>query len=268
VPRPRSLLPNAERVAERLGSWAKRDLNDFGSDGVARRLPEGAGEVVILHYNGLSPVKDQTRFTIPFSEAWIFVAAMQAVASPADADEISRAMAVHSQIAGYDIVSVAFPRFVDRPYAIERMVARAEAALEVTAPELVEDIGAIAKKDLADRIARVRAKAIARAAIKYALQKAAEQAAQEASGDYGQLLEAATQITGNFARFASEQADKRVWSTLPDEIWMSAVVLPAGSHDIELEFLDRGRNVVEKRVIPGVEVAAGRRRYLIVRTVR
>lgn len=268
VPPPRSLLPDAERVAMRLGRWAREDLAAFGSEGRARVLPEGAGEIIVLHYNGLLPVKDQTKITIPFSEAWLMVLALQAVARPSDGAEIQRATAVASQIAGVDIVSVAFPKFVDRPYSIARMQVRVVDALDTTPPALVEDIGAIARKDLADRIVRIRARAIARAAIKYALQKAAEAAVQESAGEYGALLGAATQITGNLARFASEQADKRLWSTLPDEIWMSSIFVPAGSHDLRIDFRDAGGRIVESRVVSSVEVMPGQREFVIVRTVR
>jgi len=268
VSTPVSLLPNAERVASRLGGWAQEDLGSLGSPGEPRLLPEGAGEIVLLHYNGLAPIKDQTKFTIPFAEAWLMVAAFQALADPSESEDINRATALASQIAGVDIVSVAFPKFVDRPYSIARMAPRVGGALDTSPPELVEDIGAIAKKDLEDRIVRIRTRAIARAAIKYALQKGAEAVAKQAGGGYGDLLGAATQITGNLARFATEQADKRVWSTLPDEIWMCSIVVPAGSHDLEMEFLDAQGTVVETRVVPEVEVGPGRREFVIVRTVR
>ncbi len=268
VVEPESLLPNAERVAMRLGNWALRDLEDLGRRGEPRILPEGAGEIVVLHYNGLVPVKDQIKFTFPFSQAWLLVAAFQASASGEELAEINRATAVASQIAGVNFVSVAFPTFVDRPYSIVEMAPRVDHALEVTELELVENIGAIAKKDLADRIARIRTKAIARAAIKYALQKAIESAAQQVGGDYGGLISAAVQVGGNIARFATEQADKRGWSTLPDTIWMVSIVVPEGKHDVVIDFMNAEQSVVEARTIPGIEVAAGGRRFVIVRTVQ
>lgn len=265
---PEILLPNAGRVANRLGAWAWNDLRDLGAADSVRELPAGSGEVVVLHYNGLVPIKDQDKYTIPFSEAWLLAGAFQAASGGRHQNEINRAIAFSSTISGYDVVSVAFPKFVDRPYSITRMQPKADAALEITRPELVEDIGAIARKDLADRIVRIRTKTIARAAIKYAIQKGAEVAAQEAGGEYGGLLSAATQITGNIARYATEQADKRSWSTLPDEVWMSSVVLPEGEHDLSVDFLNAQQVVVESRRFPGVRVLPGRRHFIIVRTVR
>ena len=272
VAQPASLLPDAHRVARRLGAWAENDLREIDPNGFARILPAGAGEVVILHYNGLFPIKSQDRFTIPFIEAWPYVLALQAVADADVRAQIAAGTAVSGIWSGIDVISVVFPRFVDRPYSIATMAARSRAAFEVTPAELVEDIGAIAEKDLADRIVRIRAKAIARAALKYAVQKAIEQALGQALGqaddEYRVALQHLTQIGGGLARFASEQADKRIWSTLPDQIWMSYVVLPEGSHDIEIDFMNVAQNVVESRVIPGVQVTPGSRRFVIVRTVQ
>ena len=268
VSRPDSLMTNAERVAIRLGSWAQNDLHDLGSGAAPRILPVGAGEIVVLHYNGLSPIKDQDRYTIPFSEAWLLAGAVQAAFHGNNQTEINHAIAIASQMSGVDVVSVTFPKFVDRPYAIARMKPTAAGALEISRPELVEDIGAIAEKDLADRIVRIRARTIARAAIKYALQKGAEEAARQAGGEYAGLIQAVIQIAGNVGRYASEQADKRVWSTLPDQIWMSSVVLPEGTHDLSVDFLNAQQIIVESRVIPGLQVAPGTRQFVIVRTVK
>jgi hypothetical protein len=268
VARPGSLMSNAERVASRLGTWAQLDLLDLGGQLSPRFLPAGAGEVVVLHYNGLAPIKGQDKYTIPFSEAWLLVGALQAVASHDDRVQINRAIAISSQVSGVDVVSVAFPKFIDRPYAIATMRPKVTDAIEISPPELVEDIGAIAKKDLADRIVRIRARTIARAAIKFALQKEAEFVAARAGGDQGPLIAAVIQIAGNIARFASEQADKRGWSTLPDQIWMSSLVLSEGTHDISVDFLNTRQAVVESRAIPSVRVSPGSRQFIIVRTVK
>ena len=111
-------------------------------------------------------------------------------------------------------------------------------------------------------------KRLIRAAIKYALQKGAETAVRQGGGEYGSLLAVATQITGNVARYASEQADKRVWSTLPDQIWMSSVVLPEGTHDLTVDFLNAQGRVVESCSITGIQVSPGSRQFIIVRTVK
>ena len=77
-----------------LGTWAQLDLLDLGGRFSPRFLPAGAGEVVVLHYNGLAPIKGQDKYTIPFSEAWLLVGALQAVASHDDRVQINRAIAI------------------------------------------------------------------------------------------------------------------------------------------------------------------------------
>lgn len=270
VSRPPSLFANAERVAGRLGPWARDDLRDRGSNGVAREIPEGHGELVILHYNGLAPIKDQEMIVLPFNEAWAIVLALQLVGDAQAQQQIARATTYVSMLSGVDVVPVAFPKYVSRPYSIAAMEPRLAAATQITGPELVEDIGAIAEKDLADRRARIYAKAVARAAIKYAIQKGAEEAARQASnGDQNQaLLVAGTQLLGTIGRFATEQADKRVWSTLPDEIWMTSLIVPAGRHDLEVDFLTAQAILVESRSVTGIDVPAGGRRFVILRTVK
>lgn len=270
VTRPPSLLPNAGRVARRLGSWAEEDLIEIGWDGSVREIPDGHGELVLLHYNGLVPVKDQTMIVLPFDEAWAIVLALQIASDDRGREQIAQATTFVSAIEGVDVVPVAFPKYVSRPYAIDSMAPRVAGAASVVGPELVEDIGAIAEKDLEDRKARIYAKSVARAAIKFAIQKGAEEAARQASsGDQNQaFLVAGTQLLGTLGRFATERADERVWSTLPDEIWMTSMVLPAGRHDVEVDFLSAQSTIVESRTIPGVDVPAGGRRFLILRTVR
>jgi len=266
---PPRLSVDAERLARRLGPWAQDDLLERGGTGDTVEIPEGSGELVILHYNGLAPIKDQTRITLPFSDAWLLVAALQLGSDRQAQQQIGQATAVLGSIRGVDVVSVAFPKYVDRPYSIAVMEPRVAGATQTMKGQLVEDIGAIAKKDLEDRKARIYTKTVARAAIKYAIQKGAEIAAQQAGGnDYGALMSAGTQIVGNLARFASEQADKRVWSTLPDQIFMHSMIVPAGRHDLELDFMTAQWALVESRTIPQVEVPAGGRRFVIVRTVK
>ena len=79
---------------------------------------------------------------------------------------------------------------------------------------------------------------------------------------------ATAQILGTIGRSATEQADTRVLSTLPDEIWMTSMIVPAGRHDLEVDFLTAQAMLVESQSVPGIEVPAGGRRFVILRTVK
>lgn len=275
VEAPSTLFAHAERVAEKLGAWAIEDLEALGGrPSRAARLPtrsqpkQGLGEIIVLHYNGLSPIKREDRFTIPVSEAWFHASVVQATASPGERAEIERAFATFSQLHGVDFIPIAFPRFQPRRYSIDRMAPRVTGSLRVTDPDLVEDIGAIAFDDLEDRIDRIQAKAIVRAAIKWGIQKAFEAQFERMENGDGDLLRTVAFLGGNAARHASERADDRVWSTLPDTIWMSSILVPEGTHDVTVDFIDRRHRVIEERTIRDVRVEAGEREFVIVRTVQ
>lgn len=286
VAAPEMLASHASQLAARLGEWALADLSEFVEPpvGVARKRVrttgrEGFGEIIVLHYNGLSPVKREDRFVIPVSEAWAHATALQATASPDEREEIARAFAFLSRSPRGDFIPIAFPRFESRRYSISQMAPRVAGALQVTEPDLVEDIGAIAFEDLEDRIAKVQAKAIVRAAIKWGVQKAVEARVAESLRGHdgqgwddgrgrGELMRALVVAGGNAARFATERADERMWSTLPDTIWMSSIVVKEGKHDLQVDFLDHDRRVIEEQTIRDVEVASGARRFVIVRTVQ
>jgi hypothetical protein len=45
-------------------------------------------------------------------------------------------------------------------------------------------------------------------------------------------------------------------------------VLPAGRHEIEIDFLNASGVAIESRVLPDLHVVAGSRQFVIVRTVR
>jgi hypothetical protein len=129
------------------------------------------------------------------------------------------------------------------------------------------DVGAVAEQDLADRIHRVRAKAIVRALVKYALGRLAEEAAREAGGqDYGALAGALVSVSSAVARTASEVADKRAWFTVPDQIWMARFDLEEGDHELKLTYRDRQGGVVREETTQ-IQVEAGGLGFVILRTL-
>jgi hypothetical protein len=79
----------------------------------------------------------------------------------------------------------------------------------------VEDVGAIAVRNLDDRVNRTAERAIARAVVKYLLsQRAADVVEKNSNENWGFLVRTILQA----ASAATEVADKRSWRTLPDHI--------------------------------------------------
>ncbi len=99
--------------------------------------------------------------------------------------------------------------------------------------ETVENIDRLARQALDDDMPLVMARAIARAVVKYQSQKSA----QEQHALAGFLL--------TVTNLATERADTRSWTTLPQEIQMTRVVLPVGQHDISIEIVNAAGRVID-----------------------
>jgi uncharacterized protein len=264
VSAPSALVQDALRTAVALGFQDRvAEIQRRWGGETPGPLPEGAGEVIVLHYNGLIPEKTDSFFEIGFIAGWAYVEAERPVGE--EQEQVSQAASVARSLLADEVVRMAFPAYVDVPYRIRSMTVRAEVAHATHTASVAQDIGAIAKKNLQDRIGRVRAKTIARAVVKFALsQRLAARVGEERGAGAAWLTKKVLQVASS----ATELADKRSWETLPDEIAVARVVLPAGTHDLHLEFRDQAGALVESRDIKGVEVKSGRKTFAALRTAQ
>lgn len=160
---------------------------------------------------------------------------------------------------------VALPRFTPQPsqIAYAKIYIRSRNSEEKT--YLMEDITAIARKNLDDRIGRITAKAIARVALKFTAAQTAKKAATEKYGkDAGALVGGLL----NIASVATEQADKRSWRTLPDKIQMARIVLQPGNYNFEVHYIGAGGEVLEKKAFNDITIKAGGKRFVAQRIIR
>jgi hypothetical protein len=259
--RPASLLPLALAAAGRQGGGSRRRMAERYGDAPPHVMAPGTGEVAVLHYNGWVPRKQSSFFEISFGRAWVYVGDMQPRSE--DAAKVDRALAGARAIAASRMLRIAFPTYVDVPHRIRRMrVSSGDASARA---QLVENVGRIARKSLADRKARIFGKAVARAAFKYAL---AEGACIAAYQTLDELPAAIACATARAANALSEVADTRSWHTLPSEISMALIALPEGTHDLQLDFKDDSGAILETRSLTGVEVADGQRTFVFARTLQ
>jgi hypothetical protein len=291
VSAPKALRAAAARVASRVGADA---LGEFelrwgraytpATALLERPMPwmplAQAGKVVVVHYNGRAPRKAERFIDLSFGEGWAYVNAT--TAEGVDAEQLATAAAVAASIPATDTIRIALPRYVDSPYAIERLEVRVAGWARIGPCELVQDVGAVAIQDLEDRMLTIRARAIARAALKYALAKSVSQSLRaDAGGRRGRRgrsagaadeagRRAAEQLLAALLRayaVLSERADTRSWSAVPDEIWLTELDLPVGVHGVELAFrAGDGRLVRTQRA--SVRARPDRRSFLIVRTLQ
>jgi len=196
---------------------------------------QGQGELIFVSYVGRSPIKEDYFIDAP----------------------------IPNGKNGTYILRVALPKFVPRPDrvgATEVHLVPADggtgsatgAAGEISQQAfLAEDITAIAKKNLEDRIARITAKAIARAVAKYQTTREAEKAGGPIAG-----------LLANVVSIATEQSDKRSWRTLPDRIQMARLAAPPGNYTVTVEYYDRSGGLIERKTFPAMTLQAGEKRFL------
>jgi hypothetical protein len=291
VAAPTALRAAAARAAARVGFDAPREFElRWGRVGTPERalleppmpwMPLArAGKVVVVHYNGHAPRKVEQFIDLSFGEGWAYVNAT--TAEGVDEEQLATAAAVAPSIPASDTIRIALPKYVESAYAIERLEVRVAGWARIGPCELVQDVGAIAIRDLEDRFLAIRAKAIARAVLKYALAKSISDGVRgDAAGRRGRRSRddgaaddadwrAAEQLLAALLRtyaVLSERADTRSWSAVPDQIWLVELDLPVGIHGIELAFRgEDGRILHTQRA--SVRAWPGQRSFLIVRTLQ
>ncbi|MBI3288911.1 MAG: hypothetical protein HYZ74_05275, partial [Elusimicrobia bacterium] len=131
--------------------------------------------------------------------------------------------------------------------------------------ELVSDLAAIAKKDLAERMALIRTRAIARATVKFILAKAASDAVAKKYGK-NSLQHILAQAGGAATAAATEFADTRAWATVPAQFRLARLRLPPGSQDVSVTYLGPSGAALSTQVFKSVVIRKGRRTYLHDRT--
>lgn len=193
-------------------------------------------EVYLIHYNGLSPVKSEETLTVPTLEG--------------------------------HVLKVAFPIYRSRIYGINasRLLAKnAAGKIFGASTDLVQDIGAIARKDLERKKLRFIAKSAMRTTGKFLVLKNQEKSIKKnqggAAADWFQFF-------GTLYSLISERADLRSWQTLPDQIRMARLILEPGEYECKLEnFNESGSNSGEfdfKKIL----LLPGQKIFLFIQTNR
>jgi hypothetical protein len=111
---------------------------------------------------------------------------------------------------------------------------------------LVVNFDALATRAFQEKENKILLRTIIRALSKYA----AKRAASEKSEGLG--------IAINVFNVASESADTRNWSTLPEKILMGRLILPEGEYDLKIDFYEYNGHKSDSYKIEGVEVDSGR----------
>ena len=220
---PRALVRDYVRLSQRLGVDVDAEALDYvGEVGDGR-----AGEVVVLHYFGPGPRKVGRIVEVSLGRGLVHAYAMDVQSE--DQNRVRQALSVAKGMASTTQVTIAYPVFEQPPRAAVAALVRSPSCGEAHSV-LVEDVSAIARVNLEDRMERQWPKIVGRVVLKFLSARIVGEVGKELSGNsgVGLLLQLATQG----AMSASEAADTRGWRTLPAEIHMTRLSCPAGSHTL------------------------------------
>ncbi len=222
-----------------------------GATGETAKLLKTHGEIVVFHLNGEGPTKSDYFINC------IFKNALQWYCDGRPGGEFIQRKTIRLTRPGFTAVKVAFPRLHLHPASAGHLTLTVGDARSQSFP--AEPINAIAATTFRDKTARVFKNAIARAVTK-ALTQMAAGAVGKAAG--GKTLGFLAKLTASVVNQATEEADKRTWTTLPARIDIARAIVAPGVHAVHLRTAD-GRSAT----IPNIKVEAGKRVFITYRTI-
>ena len=146
------------------------------------------------------------------------------------------------------LIRVSLPYYQFRQQRISRARIETKGMSAQTQP--VEAIDNIAEQTLQAYMPAITARAVARAVLKYNMSREA-----------GKQNDVAGLIV-NIAGVLTERADTRSWLSLPANIQMARLQLPAGNYTLSIELLDDFEQIQHTTMLNDVKVTPGERRYV------
>ncbi len=208
--------------------------------------PENTGELILFYESGYVPPKSEGALTFPILktddvEDEEFVPTL-----------IGREGRTYADVKLEYILRVAIPTIGSyRPHfgGVEVTVGQAEKK-----GVLVADVERIAIETFRAERPVILLRTLVRAVGKYLIYRKANKE-NEALG-----------LLVNLAGVVTEQADTRSWQTLPNQIFMVRMSLPAGNHTLNLSFLNANRQVSRRESVPDVKINPNQITFLNYRT--
>ncbi len=219
------------------------------------RRPAGGGELIVFSEIGFVPHKVEEEISLPIYEGDDFNGKKDRL------ERASRKIAYRHfkpHYAGESKVKhwlrVVLPAYED--VAPRTQTVRVTVAGRQTTTTLAEDLSAIAWQTFQDKQPAILARTVARGLIKYSVSVKAK----EKSRVLGFIV--------NLFSAAIEAADTRSWVSLPHNVQIGRLTLPAGTHTLTLESLDSRGRVIETGTISDVRIRPGTRTFVNHRTYK
>ena len=213
-----------ERYEEQYGKFSPR--------------PENTGELILFYESGYIPPKGEDALTFP-------------ILKTDDVDDekfvptlMGREGRVYKEVQLAYLLRVAIPK-IDSHRPLLSGIEVAAGEVKATGV-LVEDVENIAIETFNAQRPIILLRTLLRAVGKYLLYRQANKE-NEALG-----------LLVNLAGAVTEQADKRSWQTLPNQIFMVRMPLPAGTHTLNLSFLGKNGRVGGRDSVPAIKINPNR----------
>lgn len=250
VPMPEDVGNALVRLSRQLGftDFAERYEKQYGEPPM---LPDGHGELILFYETGYVPPKKEANLIFPI---------LKTDKIDEDDDELEKFIPTLLGREGkkYPDVELEYLLRVAVPTIDSERPQFAALQVQVGQTEkkgvLVEDVEKIALETFKSDYPIILFRTLLRALGKYLLYREAN----KKDDILGTLV--------NLAGVFTEGADTRSWQTLPNQIFMVRMPLPAGTHTVNLSFLNRRGGVASRHLLRDVAISANRITFLNFRT--
>ena len=255
VPFPQDVGESLVRLARKLGF--REEFERYAATyGEPPENSPDSGELILLYETGFAPFKIEENIVFPILKV------DPIVQEDADRDEkevreygrtlIRRRNRRYKEVEIEYLLRVAIPAYrSNRPRIVDIDASTAHGSASGV---LVEDIEAAAMKTFESELPTIMLRTVVRGVLKYLGFRRANQEGEVV----GKLV--------NLLNVATESADTRSWQTLPNQIFLVRMRLPAGKHNITLSFSDRANRRVKTDTLQDVVIRKNDKTFLNYRT--
>jgi len=226
-------------------------------------------EIVVISYLGQAPRLEDRFIDVPIS---LDALALLLYTKPLGRGQPQRAGGGDAVLYGLqgEIVRISLPRVVPQKTHVEygQVAVVREGNQETHRTELMENVTAAAKKNLADRLPSVTMRAVARAALKLSTAEGIGYGVSAVGKDdeTRNLIHGVVSTLLKVLFITTEEADKRSWRTLPDKIHVSRFSVPSGSMTLTYQSLGQHGERIGAPVEYPMTLQPGETRFLTVYT--
>ena len=255
IPFPQDVGESLVRLARQLGFQEEFERYAATYGAPPKNIPD-SGELILLYETGFAPFKIEENIVFPILKV------DPIVQEDADRDEkkvreysrtlMRRRNRRYKEVEIEYLLRVAIPAYrSNRPRIASIDAATVHGGASGV---LVEDIEAAAMKTFESELPTIMLRTVVRGVLKYLGFRRANQEGEIA----GRLV--------NLLNVVTESADTRSWQTLPNQIFLVRLRLPAGTHNVTLSFSDRADRRVKTDTLQNVIIRANDKTFLNYRT--